>query len=83
MGALDTTSDTSQSGVDDAKAVFVSVAFLADRWGIADTTVRRCAKRNPEYPQIHKFGPRCSRISLADIESYERTFRRDSSEHKT
>lgn len=74
MSALNAIASHSSTDIGNAGPVYVTLEFLAKRWGVTVHTIRRCAKSDPAYPQVHRFSARCSRILLADIEAYEKSF---------
>jgi predicted DNA-binding transcriptional regulator AlpA len=52
--------------------MFVSVLDLVSRWGVSKAWVYQQAKRDPHFPRLRKFGG-TTRISIAEVEAYERT----------
>jgi predicted DNA-binding transcriptional regulator AlpA len=53
--------------------IFVRDTELAERSGIARTTVLRWHRDRPDFPRSYRFSAHCQRWRLSEIEAWERT----------
>jgi len=59
---------------DDTSPMFISFPNLAKRWGVSKMKLERLQREDPDFPDIHRFGPkgRYKFCRITQVEVYER-----------